>query len=267
MKRRVFTSLIAGISIATGLFSTTAFAQEKNTIKVGVSAGVHAEIFEQVKKVAAKEGLNIQIVEFNDYVQPNAALDAGDIDANSFQHLPYLENEVKHRGYKITNAGLTVTFPMVVYSHKIKSLNDLKSGDTIGIPNDPSNEGRALLILQANKVITLKPSAGLTATPLDIASNPKKIKFSELDAAQLPRSLDDFAAAVINDNYAETAGLSSAKEGIAVESAQGPYANLIAIRTADKDKPWVKKLLKAYYDPSVKAFIVNKYKQSAIPAW
>lgn len=267
MKRRVFTSLIAGISIASGIFSTTALAQEKTSIKVGVSAGVHAEIMEQVKKIAAKEGLNIQIVEFNDYVQPNAALDAGDIDANSFQHLPYLEAEIQHRGYKISNVGLTVTFPMVVYSHKIKSLNDLKTGDTVGIPNDPTNEGRALLILQANKVITLKPNAGLSATPIDIASNPKKLKFAEIDAAQLPRSLDDFAAAVINDNFAETAGLSAAKEGIAVENPKGPYANLIAVRTADKDKPWVKKLLKAYYDPSIKQFIETKYKGSAIPAW
>lgn len=267
MNRRLFNSIIAGLSIASGVFATTAAAQDKTNLTVGVSAGVHAEIFEVVKKVAAKDGLNIKIVEFNDYIQPNAALDAGDLDANSFQHLPYLEAEIKNRGYKLTNVGLTVTFPMVIYSKKIKSLNDLKTGDKIGIPNDPTNEGRALLILQAKNVITLKPNAGLSATPIDITSNPKKLKFVELEAPQLPRSLDDVTAAVINNNFAETAGLSAAKEGISVESATGPYANLIAVRTADKDKPWVAKLVKAYHDPEVKTFITTKYKESAIPAW
>jgi len=149
----------------------------------------HAEILEQVKKIAEKDGLKLQIIEFSDYIQPNAALAAGDLDANSYQHQPYLDAQVKDRGYKFVSVGTTITFPMGVYSKKIKSLKDLKSGGRIGIPNDPTNGGRALLLLQAQGVLKLKADAGLKATPLDITDNPKKVKIIELDAAQLPRSL------------------------------------------------------------------------------
>ncbi len=266
MKRTTLIQFFAGLSIVAGLATAPAFAQDK-PIKIGVTGGPHAEIFEVVKKVAAKDGLNIKIIEFSDYIQPNAALAAGDLDANSYQHLPYLEAQIKDRGYKFSNAGYTITFPMGVYSKKIKSLKDLKVGARVGIPNDPTNGGRALLLLQAQGVLKLKADAGLKATPLDIAENPKKLKIVEIDAAQLPRSLDDLDAAAINGNYAESAGLDPTKDGIAIEAARSPYANVIAVRTADKDKPWVAKLIKAYHSPEVKQFVITKYKNSVIPAW
>ncbi|MBC7489016.1 MAG: metal ABC transporter substrate-binding protein, partial [Glaciimonas sp.] len=158
-------------------------------------------------------------------------------------------------------------FPMGIYSKKIKSLKDLKVGARIGVPNDPTNSSRALLLLQAQGLLKLKVGVSLQATPLDIVENPKKLKIIEIDAAQLPRSLDDLDAAAINGNYAEKAGLSPTKDGIAIEVARGPYSNIIAVRTEDKDKPWVAKLLKAYHSPDVKQFVVDQYKNSVITAW
>jgi D-methionine transport system substrate-binding protein len=155
-----------------------------------------------VKKVAERDGLKLQIVEFTDYIQPNAALAGGDLDANSYQHKPFLDQQVKDRGYKITSVGYTVNFPIGIYSKKVKSLKDLKEGARFGIPNDPTNGGRALLVLQDQGLIKLKPNAGLKATPLDIVENPKKLKFIELEAAQLPRSLDDLDASAVNTNFA-----------------------------------------------------------------
>ncbi|WP_066739206.1 MetQ/NlpA family ABC transporter substrate-binding protein [Cupriavidus sp. D384] len=264
MQRR---SVIKSAIVALGVVvSAGAFAQDK-PIKVGVTGGPHAQIMEQVKKVAAKDGLNIQVVEFSDYIQPNAALAAGDLDANSYQHLPYLEAQIKDRGYKFTHIAFTVTFPMGVYSKKIKSLDQIKQGARVGVPNDPTNGGRGLLLLQSKSLIKLRPDAGLKATPLDIVENPKKIKIVELDAAQLPRSLDDLDAAAINGNYAESAGLSPTRDAIATEGPKGPYANLIAIRAADKDKPWVAKLVKAYHSPEIKDYVQRTFKDSVITAW
>ena len=265
MKRRQLIQFIAGLGLAAGLVSAPAFAEDQ--IKMGVTAGPHAEIMEQVKKLLEKDGVQMKVIEFTDYIQPNAALAAGDLDANSYQHQPYLDAQIKDRGYKFISVGTTITFPMGVYSKKVKSLNDLKQGDRVGVPNDPTNGGRALLVLQAKGVIKLKADAGLKATPLDIVENPKKVKIVELDAAQLPRSLDDFDAAVINGNYAESAGLSPTKDAIAVEASTGPYANVLAIRAADKDKPWVAKLVKAYHSPEVKKFVLEKYKGSVITSW
>ena len=266
MNRRQLIQFFAGLGVAASLVSAPVSAQDK-AIKIGATGGPHAEILEQVKKVAEKDGLKIQIVEFSDYIQPNAALAAGDLDANSYQHQPYLDVQVKDRGYKLVSVGTTITFPMGVYSKKIKSLSELKNGARVGIPNDPTNGGRALLLLQAQGVLKLKPEAGLKATPLDIADNPKKVKIIELDAAQLPRSLDDFDAAAINGNFAESAGLSPTKDGIAVEASKGPYVNVIAVRTEDKDKPWVAKLIKAYHSPEIKKFVIEKYKNSVITSW
>lgn len=265
MNRRQLIQFFAGLGIAASLVSSPARADDQ--IKMGVTAGPHAEIMEQVKKLLDKDGVQMKIIEFTDYIQPNAALSAGDLDANSYQHQPYLDAQVKDRGYKFISVGTTITFPMGIYSKKVKSLNDLKQGARIGVPNDPTNGGRALLVLQAKGVIKLKADAGLKATPLDIVENPKKVKIVELDAAQLPRSLDDFDAAVINGNFAESAGLSPTKDAIAVEASTGPYANVLAIRAADKDKPWVAKLVKAYHSPEVKKFVQEKYKGSVITSW
>lgn len=266
MKRRQLMQVIAGLGIAAAAILQPAAAQNKE-LKIGVTAGPHEEIMEVVKKVAAKDGLKLDIKVFSDYIQPNAALADGSLDVNSYQHAPYLNDQIATRGYKLSNVALTVTFPIAIYSNKVKSPADLKEGARIGIPNDPTNGGRALLLLQHFGLIKLKANAGLKATPLDVASNPKKFRLVELDAAQLPRSLDDFDAAVINGNYAQAAGMSPVNDSIALEPANGPYANLIAVRTADKDQAWVAKLIKAYHNPEVKKFITDKYKGSVISAW
>ncbi len=256
-------TLAAALALAAAVAAPAALAQDK-TIKVGVTAGPHAQIIEHVARVAAKDGLQIKVIEFSDYVQPNAALAAGDLDANSYQHEPYLVQQVKDRGYKLVKVGHTVLFPMGIYSKKIKSLAELKSGARVGLPNDPTNGGRALLLLQAQGLIKLKADAGLRATPLDVVENPKKLRFVEMDAAQLPRALDDLDASAVNTNYAIPAGLNPGKDALAVETGQNPYANILVVREADKAQPWVAKLDKAYHAPEVLKFIQDEYKGSIL---
>lgn len=198
-----------------------------------MTASQPAQIFEQVKKVAEKDGLKIWIIEFPDYNQSNAARTTSDLDANSYQYKPLLDQQVKDRDYKIVLAAYTVNFPIGIYSKKINSLNELMGG------------GPVLLLLQKKGLIKLVPEAGLQATPLDVIDNPKKIKFGELEAAQLPRKLDDLDASAVNTNFALLAGLNPAKDAIALEATKSPYVNLLAVREQDKDKPWVAKLVKA----------------------
>ena len=262
--------LATALTLALSLAPQGALAQEKNKVKVGISVGSAEAIFDVVKKVAARDGLEIQTVVFSDYLQPNAALAAGDLDANAFQHQPYLDSQIKTRGYKIVPVGLTITAPLGIYSKKYRSIDQLPNGASIGIQNDPSNGNRALLLLQKAGLLKLKAGAGengVNATPLDVIDNPKKLKLVELDAAQLPRSLDDLAAASINNDYAFKAGLSLQKDTIAVEDPRGRYANIIATRTEDKDKPWVKKLVNAYHSDEVRKFIETEYKSSLVPAF
>ena len=262
MNKRILGGL-AALLLTAGL----AGAASAETIRVGVSAGPHAEILEQVRKVAAQDGLDIKIIEFTDYVVPNTALASGDIEANSFQHLPYLENQVKDRGFKLVSVGQTVVFPMGFYSRKVKSFDELPEGATVAIQNDPTNGGRSLLLLQAKGVIKLRDGVGLKPTLLDIAENPKKLRLIELDAAQLPRSLDDVTAAAVNTNYAVEAGLDPVKDAIAREDAESPYTNIIAVREQDKDKPWVAALLKAYHTQPVKEFIQTRFKGAVVTSW
>lgn len=254
--------LAAALSLLAG--ASGAFAE---TLKVGVTPGEHAQIMEQVKGVAAKKALDLDIIEFSDYVVPNQALNDGELNLNSFQHQPYLDNQVADRGFKIVSVGTTITTPMGVYSGKIKSLDELKDGATVAIPNDPTNGGRALLVLASKGLIKVKPEAGLKVTPADVIENPKKLEFAELEAAQLPRALADVDAAVINTNYASQAGLNPKKDAIAIESEKSPYANVIAVRAEDKDKPWVKTFVESYQSPEVKAFILEKFNGSVIPSW
>jgi D-methionine transport system substrate-binding protein len=237
------------------------------SIKVGVTPGPHAQVMEAVKPIAKKAGLDITIIEFSDYVIPNQALANGEIDANSFQHQPYLDNQVKDRGYKIETAAKTMVFPLGFYSRKIKSAAELKAGDTVAVQNDPTNGGRALLLLQANGLIKVKPSAGLKPTLLDITENPRNLKFVELDAAQLPRSLEDVALASINTNYAITAGLDPSKDALIRENADSPYTNIIAVASAKKNEPWVAKLVAAYRSPEVKDFVAKTFKGSVVTDW
>ncbi|MCP1120043.1 MetQ/NlpA family ABC transporter substrate-binding protein [Robbsia andropogonis] len=268
MQRRSLCKLIATTVSAMALSTAALHAMAADeTIKIGVTAGPHAQIMEQVKKVAAHEGLNLKIIEFSDYVQPNAALAAGDIDANSYQHQPYLDAQVRDRGYKLVSVAQTINFPMGIYSRKIKSLSELKSGARVALPNDPTNGGRAYLLLQKAGLIKLRAGAGLSATSIDVAENPKKLKFVELDAAQIPHSLDDVDIAAINTNFALEAGLSPARDAIELDPPTGPYANVLVVRAQDKDKPWVAKLVKAYRSPEVKQFVTTTFKGSVITAW
>ncbi|UWR34907.1 MetQ/NlpA family ABC transporter substrate-binding protein [Sulfitobacter sp. W027] len=246
------------------LMATGLAAEE---IKVGVSPGEHAEIMEEVARIAEPMGLDIDVIEFSDYVVPNQALADGDIQANSFQHVPYLEAQMKDRGFELSVVGNTITTPMGVYSEKITDIADLEEGATFGIPNDPTNGGRALLVLQQLGMIKVDEAAGLVPTVLDITENPKNLSFKELDAAQLPRSLADLDAALINTNYAIASGLSPKEDSIAMESADNPYVNVIAVRKGDEEAAWVETLLKAYHSDEVKAFIDESYQGTVITSW
>ncbi len=257
--RRLLLSAVALVA-----FTSAASAE---TIKVGVTPGPHAQVLEAAKAVAAKKGLDIQIVEFSDYVVPNAALDSGDLQANSFQHQPYLDNQVADRKFKLVSVGTTINFPMGIYSKKVKSFDEVKSGASLAIPNDPTNGGRVLILLRDKGIIKLKDGVGFKPTLLDITENPKKLKVVEVDAAQLPRTLPDVDVAGINTNYASQAGLDPVKDAILREDPKGPYANIIVVRAADKDKPWVKTLVESYQSPEVKAFIDDKFKGSVLATW
>ncbi|WP_111558729.1 MetQ/NlpA family ABC transporter substrate-binding protein [Paracoccus sediminilitoris] len=244
--------------------STAAMAED---IKVGVSPGEHAEIMEEVAKVAEPMGLNIDVIEFSDYVVPNQALADGDLEANSFQHRPYLENQMKDRGFALVEVGTTITTPMGIYSDQLKSVDDLEDGAQVAIPNDPTNGGRALLLLQDLGVITLAEGTGLVPSPLDIQDNPKNLNFLELDAAQLPRALADADIAIINTNYALASGLSPRNDSIAMEKADSPYVNIIVVQEGRQDEPWVKTLVEAYQSDEIKTFIDDKYEGAVLTSW
>jgi len=261
-----FVKSLVALALGAIVMAQPAFADDK-PIKVGVTAGPHAQVFDVVKAEAAKQGMNVQIIEFSDYVQPNAALAAGDLDMNSYQHQPYLDSANADRGYKLVSLAKTVIFPIGIYSKKIKSLDELKEGAQIGIPNDPTNGGRALLLLQEHGLIKLNPESGLKATPIDVTENPRKLRFVELDAAQLPRSLDDVDASAVNTNFAMEAGLDPNKDAIVRESTESPYANVLVVREQDKDRADLKKLVGIYQSPAVKAFIDEKFKGAVIAAW
>ncbi|MEO1908876.1 MAG: MetQ/NlpA family ABC transporter substrate-binding protein [Paracoccus sp. (in: a-proteobacteria)] len=244
--------------------STAAMAED---IKVGVSPGEHAEIMEEVAKVAEPMGLNIDVIEFSDYVVPNQALADGDLEANSFQHRPYLENQMKDRGFALVEVGTTITTPMGIYSDQLSSVDDLEDGAQVAIPNDPTNGGRALLLLQDLGVITLAEGTGLVPSPLDIQDNPKNLNFLELDAAQLPRALADADIAIINTNYALASGLSPRNDSIAMEKADSPYVNIIVVQEGRQDEPWVKTLVEAYQSDEIKTFIDDKYEGAVLTSW
>jgi len=260
---------VAGLAIALGL-ALPAFAENDTPIvvKVGVTPGPHAEIFEVVKKVAIKANLDVQIVEISDYAVPNAALDSGDLQANSFQNQPYLDDQIKARGYKLTSVARTVLFPMGVYSKKVKSLAEIKDGASFALPNDPTNEGRAIKLLAKLGFVKLRAGAPFSPTPEDIADNPKHVQLTPLNAAQIPRSLDDVDFAAINTNYAIVAGFIPSKDALGIESStDSPYTNILVVRDQDKDSATTKALIKAYHSPEVKAFILDHFKNSVIPEW
>lgn len=242
-------------------------AAHAETIRVGVTAGPHAEILDVVKKVAAERGLDVKPIEFTDYVVPNQALAQKELEANSFQHEPYLKNQISKTGWKIVKVANTIASPQGVYSLKYKKLTDLPEGARVAIANDPSNGARGLMILALHGIIKLKDPSSVASTIADITDNPRKLRFVELDAAQLPRSLQDVDLVSINNNYAVQAGLNPAADAIAREAADGPWVNIIAVREEDKDKPWVKQLVDAYHSDEVKAFLDKRFKGTYIATW
>ncbi|MDR0670214.1 MAG: MetQ/NlpA family ABC transporter substrate-binding protein [Treponema sp.] len=235
------------------------------TLVVGATANPHAILLNLVKPDLEAQGIDLRVIEFADYVVPNTALISGELDANFFQHIPYLESNPEWSGALVNAFGVHVE-PFGLYSAAIKNISDLKDGSTIAIPNDPSNGGRALLLLQANGLITLKSGAGITATPLDIASNPKNLRFRELEAAQLPRSLEDVDAATINGNYALEAGLNPIRDSLIIEGAQSPYVNIVVVRRGFEGDPRIQALGRALRSQKVKDFISATYADGSVVA-
>ena len=248
-------------------FTAAISAQAGETLSVAASAVPHAEILEFVKPALAKEGVELKIKVFTDYVQPNVQVAEGRLDANFFQHQPYLDEFNKSRGSQLVSIAGVHIEPFGAYSSKIKSLADLPQGANVVIPNDATNGGRALLLLAKAGVITLKDGAGITATVKDIANNPKAIKVRELEAATLPRVLNQVDLALINTNYALEAGLNPTKDALVIEGSDSPYVNILVVSSARKDDAALQKLAKALNSTEVKAFINDKYKGAVVPAF
>lgn len=241
---------------------------DPNYIKVGVATGPEYVIAEAAKKVAKeKYGLEVELVQFNDYIMPNTSLEQGDIDVNVFQTKAFLDEQISRRGYQFTIVGNTFIYPMAAYSKKIKSLDELKDGSTIVIPNDFANSGRALLLLQEVGLIKLKE--GVTAPRLlDITENPRNLEILELEAPQLPRVLDDakVSLSIINNNFAGQAGL-LLKDAVFAEDKDSPYVNLIVAREENKDEEKVKKFVQAYQSDEVEKVAIEVFKGGAVKGW
>ena len=242
------------------------FAEDKS-IKVGIMAGEDEDVWRVVTSEAAKKGLKIETVIFNDYTQPNEALERGEIDANAFQHQPYLDNQVKQHGYHITPVGYTGVWPIGLYTKKYKSVAEIPDGAVIGVPNDPSNEGRALRVLQNEGLIKLSEDAGILATVADVTENPKKIEIKELDAGIVGRSIDDLDAGVVNTDWALKSGLSPENRIAQEPVADNPYRNFIAVKEDNKDADWVKTLVSSYQNDTVKAEFDKVYKGTGLSAY
>ena len=267
-RRAGLAAILASAVAVFGLMATAtpSFAADK-TVKVGIMSGEDEDVWRVVTTEAAKKGLKIETVVFNDYTQPNEALERGEVDANAFQHQPYLDNQVKQHGYHIVRVGYTGVWPIGLYTKKYKTVAELPKGAVIGVPNDPSNEGRALRVLQNEGVIKLKDGTGILATTADIAENPKNVEIKELDAGIVGRSIDDLDAAVVNTDWALKSGLTP-KDRIAQESIDGnPYRNFIAVKQASESEPWVKTLVAAYQNDAVKAEFDKVYKGTGLSAY
>ncbi len=262
-------SLILILSIAACTPSQTQSGSSTLKVKAGATPIPHAEILAFIRdNLAAAAGLEIEIVEFTDYVQPNLALNDGTLDANFFQHVPYLDNFNESRGTDLVSIANVHIEPLGIYSKTITDLSQVPDGAVVIIPNDDTNGGRALNLLLANGFITLKPDAGYSATVADIADNPKNLKITELEAAQLVRSLDDADLAVINGNYALEGGLIPSQDALALESGENnPYVNILAVKSGKENDEAILALVKLLNSPEVKAFIEEKYAGSVLPAF
>lgn len=270
----LFLTLVLSLGVLAGCGSSNSAGQtsssKKQVVKIGITGDDH-KIWDKVKENLAKENIDLQIVSFSDYVRPNMALSDGEIDLNSFQHYAYLNKFKAQHNLKISAIGETVLAPLGVYSHKIKSIKDIKEGAKIAIPNDPTNEGRGLNLLQSAGLIKLKEGVGLLPKLQDVTGNPKNIQFVELVATQIPRSLEDVDAAIINSGVAIDAKLNPVKDSIYLEDVSNknakPYINVIAARDKDKNNATYKKVVKAYQTDEIKRLIKDTYKGSEIPVF
>lgn len=242
-------------------------SEDVKVLKVGATPVPHAELLEQVKPLLKEKGLELEVVEFTDYVKPNLALNDGEIDANFFQHLPYLESFNADRGLDLISVGTVHVEPLGAYSDKFEKVEDLPEGAQIAIPSDGVNGGRALILLEANGLITLKDDAGLEATEFDIEKNPKNFKFTSIEAAQLPRVLPDVDVAVINGNFAIEAGLNPLKDAVLLEGADSPYANIITVKPGNNKVEEVNILLDALQTEEIKKFIDENYDGGVVAAF
>lgn len=258
--------VIIGSLTAMALAINVAHADTR-ALKVGTVAGPETDVMEVAARIAKEEfGLNIEIIEFTDYVTPNAALADGSLDANAYQHEPYLQAMVNDRGYDLAIAGYTFVYPIGAYSNKYDSIDDLPNGAQIALPNDPSNEGRALILMHNKGLITLNDPSNLEATPIDIAENPRNFRFREIEAAQLPRVLPDVDLAFINNTFAQPAGL-HLDDALIKEGPESPYVNLIAVRGGDEDREDIRQLVDAYQREEVIAKADELFKGGAVPGW
>lgn len=269
MKKRNLFAVLAAVAVVTASFAGCSSKSDK-VIKIGATPSPHAEILEYIKPQLKAKGYTLDIVTYEDYVQPNKALTEKTLDANYFQHQPYLTDYNKKNKTDIVSAGSIHYEPLGIYPGKTKSIADLKSGASIAIPNDTTNEARALLLLEAKGIITVDSSKGLSATVKDIKTNTKNLKFTELDAAQIGRSLKDVDLGVINGNYAIDAGLSISKDALAQEDASSvaakTYANIVAVRKGDQNKAKIKALVEVLKSDETQKWITDKYKGAVVPS-
>lgn len=273
LKRRNIVSIAIILSLVIGSAALTGCGGkdgDDKTIKVGASPAPHAEILKEVESELEKDGYKLEVVEFQDYVQPNKALDAGDIDANYFQHKPYMDEFNAKQETELVSIGAIHYEPLGLYQGEKKSIDELAEGDKIAVPNDTTNEARALLLLESEGLIKLKKDAGLTATKQDVVENPKKLEIVELEAAIIPRSMSSVAMGVINGNYALSARI---KEDTAItfessdSAAAKTYANIIAVKKGNEDSEKSKALLKAMTSDKIKKFIEKKYGKAVVPVF
>lgn len=262
MQKRTFLGALAALSLAPGL----TWADEKE-LKLGVLAGPHAQIAEEAAKVAATKGLKVKVIEFTDYVSIDLALNDGSLDANAFQHKPFMDAINKTRGLNLVAVGRTVVFPLGAYSTKIHNVKDVKEGMVVGIPNDPANADRALHIMQQAGLLKLKDTHGDPATPFDIIENPKKLKIREVEAAALARALPDVDFGFINNSRAFQAGLVPKRDAFLLDDEDSNYANVLVVRKGDENRADIKTLLASFQSPQVKKFVLEKFKGSIVPAF
>ncbi len=269
MKIKKFFALVGCLLLSAVLLVGCGGQQDTGSEKlvVGATAKPHAEILEVVKPLLSEQGIELEVKVFTDYVLLNPALNEGQLDANFFQHIPYLDDYNAKNNTNLVWTTKVHTEPMGVYSKKVENIDSVANGAKIGIPNDATNGGRALAVLEKAGLITLKEGAGITATDKDIVGNPKNLQIVMMDAAMLPRALDDLDLCVINSNYALEANLNPVKDSIFMEDKDSPFANIVAVRAEDKDKESIKKLGEALQSPEVKKFIEDNYKGSVVPAF